>query len=602
MKKVISLILTFTLLILLINPIQNPNRAVAATYSGVVNHSCNFRSGPSTEHSKIDIGGTTMLPVNLAVTIEDKAYDSAGDMWYKISFSYKDKAYSGYAFAEYITKDVNSATADAEFEAYMTEQGFPESYKPYLRTLHAEHPNWKFVAQHTNIEWNTVLANEYSRANSKKNTVWTASYSPNYNWRATQVNYDILNNKWSPHDGNEWFLAADDLVAYYLDPRIYLDELHVFAFESLSYIEGVHTEEGVKTILDGSFMGGDSIAYKDTRTYSSLIMAAAKTYKISPYHIASRIRLEMGNTPTAAADGTYNGHYNYYNIGAYDGENALKAGLDYAAKEGSYGRPWNTVEKSINGGAEFLVGSYIGVGQDTLYTQKFNVTNGNSLFGHQYCTNVEMPYTESVTSSKAYVKIGAIDSALVFKIPVYLNMPEKVMTKPSANGNPNNYLKELSVAGYTVSPAFSVGETTAYSLTVGGNVESVTINAIPAHANAMVVGQGTIGINPGTNVIYIDVTSQSGRLRRYRLTVVRGEASSEENIIVPDPSSRKGDMNGDGKISAVDIVKIQRIIVGLDALTDANKALADINGDGKVSALDIVKLQRHIVGLEHIVW
>ena len=34
---------------------------------------------------------------------------------------------------------------DAEFETYLTNQGFPESYKVKLRELHKSHPNWVFV-------------------------------------------------------------------------------------------------------------------------------------------------------------------------------------------------------------------------------------------------------------------------------------------------------------------------------------------------------------------------------------------------------------------------------------------------------------------------
>ena len=83
-----------------------------------------------------------------------------------------------------------------------------------------------------------------------------------------------------------------------------------------------------------------------------------------------------------------------------------------------------------------------------------------------------------------------------------------------------------------------------------------------------------------------------------KLTVVRGTATN--NPTTPSAGGKKGDLNGDGKITALDIVKLQRLIVGLDALNSDVLAIADINGDGKVTALDIVKIQRHIVGLETI--
>ena len=120
-------------------------------------------------------------------------------------------------------------------------------------------------------------------------------------------------------------------------------------------------------------------------------------------------------------------------------------------------------------------------------------------------------------------------------------------------------------------------------------------------------GTGTLKLKKGTNVAKIVVTAEGGATRTYKLTIVRGKASSNINDVTPGGGGSgstavggKGDLNGDGKISALDIVRVQRLIVGLDSQTDAAVKAADVNGDGKISALDIVKIQRHIVGLETI--
>jgi uncharacterized protein YfaS (alpha-2-macroglobulin family) len=55
-----------------------------------------------------------------------------------------------------------------------------------------------------------------------------------------------------------------------------------------------------------------------------------------------------------------------------------------------------------------------------------------------------------------------------------------------------------------------------------------------------------------------------------------------------------GDGNGDGTVNALDITKVERIIVGLDTQTTG----ADANQDGNVNALDITKVERIIVGLD----
>ena len=56
---------------------------------------------------------------------------------------------------------------------------------------------------------------------------------------------------------------------------------------------------------------------------------------------------------------------------------------------------------------------------------------------------------------------------------------------------------------------------------------------------------------------------------------------------------KKGDANGDGKITANDIVLISQYIMG--STTDINIEAADVNGDGQVTANDIVYLSYYIL-------
>ena len=187
---------------------------------------------------------------------------------------------------------------------------------------------------------------------------------------------------------------------------------------------------------------------------------------------------------------------------------------------------------------------------------------------------------------------------MVFEIPVYSNMPSQAVSKPADSGNPNNWLRSLTIQGYGLTPSYAVNNITDYSLIVSESVDKISISATPVNKNARVSGAGTVSLSKGTNIVDIVVTAQSGATRTYKLTVVRGTATNTPST--PAVGSKRGDLNGDGKITALDIVKLQRLIVGLDALDSNVLAIADINGDGKVTALDIVKIQRHIVGLETI--
>ena len=57
---------------------------------------------------------------------------------------------------------------------------------------------------------------------------------------------------------------------------------------------------------------------------------------------------------------------------------------------------------------------------------------------------------------------------------------------------------------------------------------------------------------------------------------------------------KPGDANGDGDIDMGDVVKVERIILGRDAITPG----ADANLDGQVDMRDLVKIERIIFALD----
>lgn len=611
----------------------------------------NVRQGPGTSYAVV-----TKVQGGQPLTILDQPNGS----WYHVSFTQNGTAYTGYIHSNYVSVIY---TADADFETYLASQGFPESYKPYLRDLHAKHSEWKFVAVQTGLDWNTVIENERNKQGQIKNLIWTSGSVPRYNWRETEVGYDWTTDIWYPYDGTNWFAASRDIVAYYMDPRGYLDETYIFAFEQLSYDPAVHTQAGVEAVLAGTFMA-NSCPVNDTRTYSAILMEAAAAYSVSPYHLASRMRQEMGATAGVNATGTsqnYPGIFNFFNVGSVDsaGGGAVNKGLAWASISGSYGRPWNSAYKAIMGGSEFIGSSYINRGQDTLYTQKFNVTNLASLYGHQYMTNVQAPSTESASISRAYAENGLINSALVFKIPVYQNMPEGTIGRPADSGNPNNWLRGLEVSGYALTPTFN-GGVTEYSLIVGNETGSVNVTAAAVNGNASIQGTGTIPLAVGTNQIPITVTAQNGSVRTYTLTIIRkdsaggipdvpgintvyriegsslsgigtgtdaaalaagitggsvtvyhadgttvntGVVGTGNIVTVSNGTSTAsytviiyGDVIGNGTIGVGDLVLTKKYLLSLGQLSDSQTAAADVDRDGNVTIRDLVTIKKHILG------
>lgn len=60
--------------------------------------------------------------------------------------------------------------------------------------------------------------------------------------------------------------------------------------------------------------------------------------------------------------------------------------------------------------------------------------------------------------------------------------------------------------------------------------------------------------------------------------------------------SRKGDVNGDGKVNAKDYMLLKSAVLGKSDLTGAQTDAADLDGDGKVNAKDYMRLKRDLLG------
>ena len=320
---------------------------------------------------------------------------------------------------------------------------FPDSYKPYLLELQKKYPNWKFIALYTDLDWNYVIDNENQFG---KNLV-PKSYSDAWkNTKPGEYNVEV--------DAG-WVDASRRAVEYTMDPRNFLNQVRVFQFESLSYDESTNNINAIEKILYGTEFYNKIVQYYDsngsqitmTSKYSDLILEAGRTSKVSSYHLASRIKQEVGpflsHSSISGIVPGFEGLYNFYNIGATSSSEpmgAIKNGLQYAkdgkgasqATKDKYLIPWNNKQRAITGGGIFIGSSYINLGQDTVYLQKFHVTsNDGSLFWHQYMTNVLAPYSESKLIYNGYVNSDLLKDNLSFIIPIYNNMPEIPVQSPA---------------------------------------------------------------------------------------------------------------------------------------------------------------------------
>lgn len=624
MKKIISVVfIVIFLFISIISPIlaYDVKYGFISTPDG---KGVKVREGPGTSYGTLSDGlgeGEQIKIVDEAKTNDGS--DSSCKLWYKIEFLEVNSGL-GYVCSDYV--DVIELEPDKDFEEVLND--FPASYHNYLIALHNRYPNAIFQAYDTRLDFNTVVKNE---AVLGKSLFWDSNNSRD--GLKHMDSYDYKTNQFSTKfsgGGSTWYAASEETIAYYLDPRNFLNESRIFMFEGLSYSISTHNLDGVKSILEGSFMAKENVD-GGSKTFSQVIYTAGTTYKINPYYLASRILLETGYTRSALVLGTYpnypqfNGYYNFFNYGA-GGDNVVYNGLKFA-----YDKGWDSEEKAIMGGSSLVGKDYINVGQDTNYFQKWDVTcrkanvNDCSFYIHQYMQNIEAPYKEAYSTYEAYEDIFGskiYEFPFIFKIPIYRNMPAS-NPLPSSK-NPINYLKTLTVDGKSVANFDSLN--TSYSITLSSNVSSVNIDATVVEQRSTVSGTGNIKITNDEQVIPITVTAENGDKLVYNITVKLTDAESmnlEQTInsiksgtfkdgyvtgltnvstilkAVTDANEladvKVTDLNGKEASGSVGTGYKVNITVGEESTTFEVVIYGDTNGDSEITILDLLRVQKHIL-------
>lgn len=569
MTKKILLIILFLLII-----IPTDTEALVSSLNGMqAKVECvtalggiNVRKLPTSQSTKI---GTLTCDDTFTI-LDDKAgsNDSCYD-WYKVKYGNNQIGYTCGKYVEPIYENKLSVAETENYKAKLREANFPENYLDYLVLLHNRFPNWEFEASLTNLNFNDVINNELGG-----NSLIYYTYNEDYRSKEEE-SYNYLTDSYNRHPTEKnWWYASREAISYFLDPRIYLNENYIYIFEKLNYDKNFHTKDSIINMLSGSFLP------RIEPNYADIIISSADKYDVSPIHLSSRILQEQGSDGSISSLGgeftyqgkQYSGYYNLFNIGAYSSDpnyspavmglvNAM-GGVDQSDK--SYGKPWNTIEKSINGGAEFLSSGYISKGQATLYYEKWDISpTSKTRYTHQYMANITAPATEALKIAQVYKKMTTIyDQKLTFQIPVFTEgLPNEVQTHPK-NTNPNNYLSDLKINDKTIDN-FNT-DVLEYNYTVNKSVDALTIGATTISSKAKV----TTGNYPLTDetkqVLEVVVTALNGDKRIYKINVVKID---DGTIIKPIEDI----------LSNISVKFNDKYISGINVGTDISKLTNNIN-------------------------
>ena len=285
-------------------------------------------------------------------------------------------------------------------------------YKEALEKLKIAHPNWNFEFLYTGIKFSDAVAGE-AKVHSR-NLVET-SYSGE--WICSICGTKLYDSG--------WYCASEKAIAYYLDPRNFLDDVNIFQFQDVnSYLEDACSIDGIKQKVQGSFL----------QNYAEDINTACKNTNTNPYYIIARLFQEQGTKGTTIGKGMDGGdgktYYNPFNIGASGNgyTEIYNNALARAKKEG-----WDTMEKAIEGGIHFCKINWLDNYQNTLYQNRFDIDtrNGTNLYEHQYMQNLLGAYSEARTLRSMYYNTGKLEANFTFIIPVYEQMDKTISQLPS---------------------------------------------------------------------------------------------------------------------------------------------------------------------------
>ena len=614
LNKSISLFISVVLILLSIPSVSVlKTEASAITTAYIEGENVRVRETPSTKNNDNVLDRISYT----SATVIEKKEISKTEIWYKISYNNSNgEKITGYILydADYIR--ILTYNPDAKFEEKI--KAFPKSYQDALRSLHAKYPKWEFIPDPVNSSFNASVAEQLT--NMRKQVQIGSSAHP-ISWRSMGLgSYDWNKKAWVNTNGG-WTGASKEVVAYYMDPRNFLNDTEIYMFLEQSYNSAVQNDAGIKKIIKGTFLEKkytNASGEPGGGSYLSVIKTAAQKSGVNPYIIASKIIQEQGVKGTSSLiSGTYSGYkgyYNFFNIGAYGSSatDVIVNGLKRAKANG-----WNTRYKSILGGAQFLGNNYISKGQDTYYYQDFNVHGDGT---HQYAQAVHDAYNKGVSLAETYK--SQEDMSLSFKIPVFTDMPSNNSPMPPKNSKKNNYyFSKISVDGLT--PSFNM-YTTKYNLAVS---KDTVIKVKTVGDGATNASKAKYTLTKGVNKVVLSVKSESGYLNYYTITVnaskncnlyvkpetgdnqssgdgMSGNGDSLTGSDSSDSSANdkilKGDTNGDGKLTIIDLAKIQMHLLNKKSLKDNYFKAGDINSDGKITIIDLARIQMHLLGVKLI--
>lgn len=365
------------------NPVQNPPstnpKPEGVNETKIVNtNSLNVRSGPGTNYSKV---GTLKKGEKVGVMSQ-----SSG--WSKLNYNNK----TAYTSSQYLIKDDTTLNPPSVVGGESSENinGATVNYKGLSYTL----------ADHVRVQ--------KERANVGGNVI--SSSTP----RGSEVSGTNVSRGFVQANNND--------LTYYLNPSNFTKTSKgMMQFLKLDSYKGGISANELNSYLNSlpKASSGTNVFYNKGQAFIN----AAQNYNIDLAYLVSHAMWETAYGKSKLAQGqtitSFKGKplsrpvkvYNFFGIGAID------KSANVSGAEAAYSNGWISIEKTIDGSAQWIAKNYIKnsrYNQNTIYKMKFSYDYSS----HQYATDVNWPNG----ISGIMVKISNMYNSrnnLIFEVPSY---------------------------------------------------------------------------------------------------------------------------------------------------------------------------------------
>lgn len=515
--------------------------------------------------------------------------------------------------------------------------------KERIKQLQSQYPNWNFKILYTGLDWNEVISNEYTgHGSSPKNLVYKTS-----NYQGEWI-CAICGEK--GYDNGNWKCASEQAIKYMMDPRNSLNTSDIFQFEELTN-SGCDINT-LKTMTNGTFLSGHEQGIINAANNNNV-----NAYYIVARLIQEQGKSGTVLTSGSGYNGQYVGYYNAFNIAASGNSTAeiLTNALAYAQKKGwtsldasiDGGISFLAKQYIQKGQNTLYLQKFDVEATNGLYSNQYMQ---NILAAQSEGTTLRNTYINMNTMSSSHTFIIPVyenmpsepcsrpdtnGTSTIESDLVKVNVDSTLRIRNSPNGSTtvgwlykdeivtrlekatskvagtywDKVQKSDGTTGYAARETYE--SESSYKLYLvpindsGSNNDNNTNDSTPTEpvdTSKVKVDKENKIITVTPDVIANDILEAYGG--SVKITKADGSyLPNGENeliatgFIVEDKYTvvKKGDCNGDGKITSSDYVLIKNHIMGTSTLEGANKKASDYNGDGNVTSSDYVLIKNYIM-------